>query len=136
MSDGQLLHYLNHHSPPHYLNRHSPSHYINHLTHMLTSTLPQPSLTGPPPHYLNHHSQRLLHTTSSIIHKPTLPQPSLSLPHYLNHHSHSSSILPQSSLTLELHATSTMTHKLTGPSFTLHTTSTHYSQPYIMNSAS
>ncbi|MEF9437369.1 MAG: hypothetical protein L0922_00935, partial [Candidatus Mariimomonas ferrooxydans] len=33
-----------------------------------TSTLPQPSLTGPrAPHYLNHHSQAQgLHTTSNI----------------------------------------------------------------------
>ena len=81
-------HYLNHHSQPspHYLNLHTTSTIASHhftlpppFTHMLSSTLPQPSLTCFPPHHLNHHSRQPLQTTSTITHSShcTLPQPSL-----------------------------------------------------------
>ena len=122
--------YLNHHSQPslhttsiitqasHYLNRHSR--YLNHRTS---------------PHYLNHHSQPVLHITSTITHSPysTLLPPSLTSlpPNYLNHHSHTSSTLPQRSLT-GLHTTSTITHNhhftLTQPH-----THNHHSQPSLIS---
>ncbi|MEF9438230.1 MAG: hypothetical protein L0922_05670, partial [Candidatus Mariimomonas ferrooxydans] len=55
--------------PPHYLNHHSRTglHTTSTITHTVTSTLPQPSLTPQ------------LHTTSTITHPrgSTLPQPSL-----------------------------------------------------------
>ena len=95
------------------------------------SSLPKPSLTSLAPHYLNHHSpphtSTITHSTSTVAHniKPMGPWKIVD-----------TSTLPQPSLTVQLHTTSTITHRhITSTITDLHTTSTSLTlqSPHYLN---